>query len=179
MDIAILIWIQEHMRTDWLTPAIQLINTIGHYGAFWLVLALVLALHKATRQQGILVTSSILFCGGIAEILKHLVMRPRPFLTHPELLPLGHLPHSFSFPSGHTVCAFAAAFILWRICRGWYRYLGLGLAAFMAFSRLYVGVHYPSDILGGIGIAALGSAAIWHCRNKLLRYTGISRHLSE
>lgn len=169
MDIAILIWIQEHMRTDWLTPAIQLINTIGHYGAFWLVLALVLALHKATRQQGILVTSSILFCGGIAEILKHLVMRPRPFLTHPELLPLGHLPHSFSFPSGHTVCAFAAAFIFWRTCRSYYRYLALCLAIIMAFSRLYVGVHYPSDVLGGIVIATLGASVIWHYRNKLSR----------
>lgn len=169
MDEAILLFIQENIRTDLLTPVLLLITNVGHYGAIWLVIAVILALRQSSRQQGILALISLLVSGGIGECIKHLVMRPRPFLQMPELIPLGHLPHSFSFPSGHTVCAFAAAFIIWRTCTGWLRYVFMFFAIIMAFSRLYAGVHYPTDVLGGIIVALIGSSLTWHWRNHFFR----------
>ncbi|BAL84827.1 putative phosphatase (plasmid) [Selenomonas ruminantium subsp. lactilytica TAM6421] len=167
MDKAILIFIQENIRADLWTPILMLITNMGHYGAIWIAMTIVLALRPATRHQGILALISLLFCGGIAACIKHLVMRPRPFLQMPDLIPLGHLPHSFSFPSGHTVCAFAAAFILWRTCQGWQRYFFMVFAVIMAFSRLYAGVHYPTDVLAGIIVAFAGSSLVWHFRSTL------------
>ncbi|SHK79996.1 undecaprenyl-diphosphatase [Selenomonas ruminantium] len=164
MDGTILLFIQEHIRMDLLTPILMLITNIGHYGAIWLVIAVIMALHQSTREQGILTLSALLLSGGIAECIKHLVMRPRPFLQIPELTPLGVPPHSFSFPSGHTVCAFAAAFILWRTCKGWPRFFFLFFAVIMAFSRLYAGVHYPTDVLAGIIVALAGSSLVWRLR---------------
>ena len=82
---------------------------------------------------------------------------------------LGQPPHSFSFPSGHTVCAFAFAFIIWRTTTGWQRFFFMFLAAIMAFSRLYAGVHYPTDVLGGIIVALAGSSLVWHSRAFLFR----------
>lgn len=167
MDGTILLFIQENIRTDLLTPVLMLITNIGHYGAIWLVIAVILALRQATRQQGILTLISLLLSGGIAECIKHLVTRPRPFLQMPDLIPLGQPPHSFSFPSGHTVCAFAAAFILWRTCTGWPRYFFMTFAVIMAFSRLYAGVHYPTDVLGGIIVAFVGSCLTWNLRSTI------------
>lgn len=167
MDEAILIFIQENIRTDLLTPILLLITNIGHYGAIWLVIAVALILRQSTRQQGLLALISLLISGGIAECIKHLVMRPRPFLQMSELIPLGQTPHSFSFPSGHTVCAFAAAFIIWRTCTGWQRFFFMFFAVIMAFSRLYAGVHYPTDILGGIFVAFVGSSLTWYLRDTI------------
>ena len=164
MDGTILIFIQENIRTDLWTPILMLITNIGHYGAIWLAIAVIMALRQSTREQGMLTLISLLLSGGIAECIKHLVMRPRPFLQMPDLIPLGHLPHSFSFPSGHTVCAFAAAFILWRTCTGWQRYFFMFFAVIMAFSRLYAGVHYPTDVLAGIIVAFAGSSLVWRLR---------------
>lgn len=167
MDESLLLFLQQNIRTDFLTPVLMLITSIGHYGAIWLLIAVLFSLHQSTRQQGILSLIALLLSGGIAACLKQLVMRPRPFLQIPEILPLGLPPHSFSFPSGHTVCAFAAAFILWRTCTGWQRFLFMFFAIVMAFSRLYAGVHYPTDVLGGIIVAFVGSSITWHLHNKI------------
>ena len=82
---------------------------------------------------------------------------------------LGPLPHSFSFPSGHTVCAFAFAFIIWRLHSGRARILVMALAVVMAFSRLYLGAHYPTDVLAGVVVAYLGSAFVWRMWKKIGR----------
>ena len=85
------------------------------------------------------------------DYLKKLIMRPRPFLEIPSLVPaIKKVPKSFSFPSGHTTLAFSVAFIIYRILPKRYSIPAFLIAALVAFSRLYLGVHYPSDILGGI-----------------------------
>lgn len=168
MEREILIWIQENLRNDLLTPVIMTITNLGHYGLIWILAALVLLFRKGTSELGSLSLASIALCGGVSEIIKHFVMRPRPFLAIQDLMVLGQPPHSFSFPSGHTVCAFAFAFIVWKMCRGRVRYFTLFLAAVMAFSRVYVGAHYPTDLLGGLLIAWLGSLLIWRYRSSIL-----------
>ena len=167
MDKAILIGIQEYIRNDYLTPVMLFVTGIGNFGAVWLFVAMLLAFRRSSRGQGVLLLISILFCGGVSECIKHAVMRPRPFLQIPDLILLGPLPRSFSFPSGHTVCAFALAFIVWRLHRGWVRILVMALAVVMAFSRLYLGAHYPTDVLAGVVVAYLGSAFVWRMGKKI------------
>jgi len=169
MDKAILIGIQEYIRNDYLTPVMLFVTGIGNFGAVWLFMAMLLAFRRSSRGQGLLLLIAILFCGGIGECIKHAVMRPRPFLQIPDLILLGPVPHSFSFPSGHTICAFALAFIVWRLYRGWVRILVMALAVVMAFSRLYLGAHYPTDVLAGGVVAYLGSAFVWRMGKKIGR----------
>ncbi|WP_051180042.1 phosphatase PAP2 family protein [Selenomonas ruminantium] len=173
MDKAILLGIQEYIRNDYLTPVMLFVSAIGSFGAVWLFMAMLLAFRRSSRGQGILLLISILFCGGVGECIKHVVMRPRPFLQIPDLMLLGPLPRSFSFPSGHTVCAFALAFIVWRLHRGWERVLVMALAVVMAFSRLYLGAHYPTDVLAGVVVAYLGSAFVWRMWKKIGQVIGV------
>ena len=167
MDGAILLWIQDNIRQETVTPWVLLYTSLGSFGAVWAVGATVLAVVPRTRQMGWLALLSLLFSGLVGEVIKFIVRRPRPFLQIEDLTVLGSLPHSFSFPSGHTVCAFAVAFIIWRMCRGWQRWLVMILAALMAFSRLYLGVHYPSDVLAGVVVAFWGSCFVWRYRSKI------------
>jgi undecaprenyl-diphosphatase len=172
MDNVILIGIQEYIRNDYLTPIMLLVTAVGNFGAIWLLMGGLLAISRRTREQGILSLVSILFCGGVGECIKHIVMRPRPFLQIPELTLLGPLPHSFSFPSGHTICAFALVFTIWRMRRGWIRIWLMAFAVVMAFSRLYLGAHYPTDVLAGLVLAYLGSMFIWCIRKKIVNVNG-------
>ena len=66
-----------------------------------------------------------------------------------------------------SILAFALAFIVWRLYRGWVRILVMALAIVMAFSRLYLGAHYPTDVLAGVVVAYLGSAFVWRMGKKI------------
>jgi undecaprenyl-diphosphatase len=96
-----------------------------------------------------LVAVAVLAADGLAGLVKVAVHEHRPRGTHP----LVAIPHSASFPSGHTATAFAAATMLTalepRAAAAW-----LALAAAIAYSRLYVGVHFPVDVAGGIAVGA-------------------------
>lgn len=159
-DGATLLWIQEHLRVTWLNGWMIFYTNLGEGGLLWICIALLFLCCPKTRRAGVLGLAALLLgylCNDL--ILKMLITRPRPFRTIPELDILIPPPASFSFPSGHACASFAAAGC-WRVSlRG--KYAGivqvvlLLMAALMAFSRLYVGVHYPSDVLVGsiLGIA--------------------------
>lgn len=156
-DQWLLLFIQEQLRNDSLTSLVVFVTKLGNDGKIWLALIAMLLLKKSTRRLGVAAGLSFLLCVGAGEVLKHTVMRPRPFLEIQDLLPLVKKPHSFSFPSVHTVSSFAVAWIvLWR-GRGWWKYAVFLFAVLMAFSRLYVGVHYPTDVLGGFLLGTGGS----------------------
>ena len=167
LDQMILLFIQDSIRCDWLTDIIRAITLMGDNGLIWLVLLLLLLIYPKTRKLGLVAGLSFLLCVGVAEVIKNLVMRPRPFLTIAELVPLVKPPQSYSFPSVHTVSSFSVAWILlWSQEGKAVRYTVFAFALLMAFSRLYVGVHYPSDVLTGILLAFLGSYAVWRWQGK-------------
>ena len=162
LDSFLLLFLQEHVRQAFLTPFFVFLTTLGNKGALWFAICFALLLFPRTRRAGVLALLSLLLAGGIGHfVMKPLLMRPRPFLELGTLVPLVAKPLTYSFPSGHTACGFAVALILLRAWRRWYRWLALALAVLIAFSRLYVGVHYPSDVLGGFLLACLVSSLVW------------------
>ena len=122
---------------------------------------------KKTRKCGIMVLAALLVMLVVNNIiLKNLIARPRPCATYPELVELVHIPTSYSFPSGHTVSAMAVAFTILTQ----HKKLGI-VAVIMAFlmglSRLYVGVHFPTDVYGGIIVGAAIAFAVYYAEKKI------------
>lgn len=158
-DGAVLLWIQEYLRSPLLNAFFVCYTTLGNAGLVWLVLSVVMLCFKPTRRAG--VTALLALAVGFVctnVILKPLVHRTRPWLVVEGLTALiaEHDPHSF--PSGHTCAAFAAA-CAWRpyLSKTWGN-IALICAALMGFSRLYVGVHFPTDVLAG---ALVGCLCAW------------------
>lgn len=151
LDSGMLLWIQNTVRQDWFNPFVELYTHLGDAGLLWIVCNAALLAYRPTRRMGMVGLTAMLFGLLITNVtLKELVSRPRPWLDVEGLYPLiqEHDPHSF--PSGHTCASFAAVSAWWKFLhRGWTKGVCAGMAACMGLSRLYVGVHYPSDVLAG------------------------------
>ncbi len=116
LDFQILLWIQQNIRGEDATDFWESMTDLGNMGAIWIAIALALFIYRRTRLCGATAMLAIVINTVVANvILKNWVARPRPFLAHPELHPLIHLPTDFSFPSGHTSCAFAVAFVIYAL----------------------------------------------------------------
>jgi undecaprenyl-diphosphatase len=127
-----------------------IITSLGNMGLIWIIIALVLIFNKKYRDVGIMIIASFILTSIIGEgILKNLVQRLRPFIDIPTINLLISKPTSYSFPSGHTASSFAVAGIIFSTLKK-FRIPAIILASLIAFSRMYLLVHYPSDILGGI-----------------------------
>ena len=178
LDGGILLWIQEHLRGV-LDPLVCGYTHLGDHGLLWIVLTVVLLIFPRTRRAGIVSAIALvlsLICTNL--VLKHLVARPRPWLEVAGLLPLVNEPDPNSFPSGHTSAALAAACAWWRtLPRRWMAVTGLVLAVCMGLSRLYVGVHYPSDVLAGALVGAFCGWAAWRIWRLAERRLGERLHL--
>lgn len=157
LDGAVLLWIQEHLRCAALNCAVGFYTTLGNAGLLFLVAAAVLLCFKRTRRAGVaaLLAMAVGFiCTNL--VLKHLLSRPRPWLEVAGLTALVAEDDPNSFPSGHSTAAFAFASALWQTAPDrWMRWAALAAAVLMALSRLYVGVHYPSDVLAGVFVGLL------------------------
>ena len=161
LDGGILLWIQEHLRMDWLTALLTRYTNLGEAGVIWIVIALIFLFIPKMRKAGLLSLAAMLICYVCNDlVIKNLVMRPRPFLSVEGLLPLIQRPDSYSFPSGHSCSSFAAARVWAQTLEGRWakraKILLLVMAMVMALSRLYVGVHYPTDVLVGSLLGVLG-----------------------
>lgn len=159
-DGAILLWLQEYIRNSLMTPVLTFLTTLGNHGMIWIAISLALLIPKKTRKIGIMSLCALAGSYLINNlILKNVFARTRPYEVVNGLLPLIPKPTDFSFPSGHTGSSFAAACILYCHLPKKYGVPFLILAIIIAFSRLYLGVHYPSDVfigmLTGIGISWL------------------------
>lgn len=151
LDQRILLYIQEYVRDDFLTPAMKFITTLGNAGFIWIVLTIFLCLSVRYWKVGYNCVSALLLSLLINNIfLKNFIARSRPFDVISSLVPLITKPTDYSFPSGHTACSFAVGFLLFRKLPKKYGMPALLLAVLISFSRLYVGVHYPSDVIAGM-----------------------------
>lgn len=156
----ILLFVQEVIRNPLLTPFFTAVTRLGDNGILWIVTAAVLLFPKKTRKIGCMMFLALLGSLIINNLfLKNLVARVRPYEAIPELLPLIEKQPDDSFPSGHTASSFAAASILFRRLPRRFGVPALLLAALIAFSRLYLGVHYLSDILCGLASGVVISYA--------------------
>ena len=158
-EVSILLWIQENLRGA-LDGFWVFITHLGDKGYLWIAIGLALLLFKKTRSVGVTVLLALLINLFITNIgLKNIIARPRPFHVNPDLVTLIKHPSSFSFPSGHTSGSLTAAFVLFHLMPKKIGVPAVTLATMIAFSRMYVGVHYPTDVLGGIAVAIVASTA--------------------
>ena len=157
-EFAILDWIQANLRNPIMDLLMPAITTLGNSGLIWIILAGILILMPKYRKVGVAVMAGLVLeviCCNL--VLKPLVARVRPCDVNTAVQLLVVRPDDFSFPSGHTAASFAAASALsFSRSRLWIP--SLVLAVLIAFSRLYLYVHYPTDILAG---ALLGVMAGW------------------
>ena len=169
LDGEILLQIQQHLRIDLLTPFMKFVTFLGNGGWFWILCAVVLLAIPKTRKTGYAAVLSLIFGVIVTNLLlKNIVARPRPFTEVEGLIPLIAKPTDFSFPSGHTTASFAVALVMLRMLPKKYGIPAVILAALVAVSRLYLGVHYPTDVLAGFVVALVGSTlAVWIVRTKL------------
>ena len=152
IDFSILNFIYDHFRTAWLDVLMPFVTALGNSGAIWIVLAIGLLITKKYRKVGIALCCAlaldVVICNGI---LKPFVARIRPCDINTAVELLIPRPDDFSFPSGHTAASFAAASALWfsrQKIKLWIP--ALILAVLIAFSRLYLYVHFPSDVVAGV-----------------------------
>ena len=160
----ILMWIQG--ASPWMDAPMELIALISSHAACWVLIAALLVLSKGSRRTGASVLLALVLVLLIVDVLiKPLVGRERPFevCDFPLLI---EAPTSFSFPSGHSAYSFAAATCM--MLRD--RRLGsaaLVLAAVIAYSRLYLFVHWPTDVLAGAAIGVLLGALAFRFVDRL------------
>lgn len=162
----------QALHTPWLDKVMIFFTTLGEWGAVWVLITVALLLRRRTRRLGVCCALALLFSLLSCNLLlKPLLARPRPF-TLVEIELLVPEPSEFSFPSGHTASSFAAATALAAAGKRWGG-CAYALAALIAFSRLYLYVHFPGDVLGGalLGLCC-GMLARWLACKRPLRRRG-------
>lgn len=158
MDGKILLFIQEYLRFPWLTEIMKFITSLGNGGMIWIVLTAILLCTKRYRKTGIAAAVALLIGYLVTNLLlKNLFGRIRPYDAVAGLQALVGPMRDSSFPSGHTTSSIAAGFVM---LKGLPRSLGISafvLAVLIALSRLYLGVHYPTDVLVGALVGLFGA----------------------
>ncbi|APH18584.1 phosphatase PAP2 family protein [Clostridium botulinum] len=166
IDIYLLDLIHKSIANDFLDKIMIFITSIGNLGLIWIAISVLLLISKKYRRVGMLCIASLILSSLIGEVvLKNLVQRGRPFTAIEGINLLVKAPKSFSFPSGHTASSFAVATVIGRKIKNFK--LPIYILAFaIAFSRLYLYVHYPSDVLVGILIGIVSANIILYIYNK-------------
>lgn len=167
-EASFLYWIQENLRNGFFNVFFNLITFLGEKGWFFIALSVILLIFRKTRKAGTTLSLACAFDGLIVNvILKNIFQRVRPFRIGSMvgvLQPAAWIvpgETSYSFPSGHTGISFAVAFATFGVLPKKYSVILVVLAALTAFSRLYLGVHYPTDIAVGI-LCGAAAAALSH-----------------
>lgn len=154
-EFAVLDFIQNNLRCGFLDFIIPKITRLGDAGILWIILTVIFLLTKKYRKTGIVMAIALavdLICCNI--IIKPLVARTRPYDINTAVKLLIPAQIDYSFPSGHTAASFAsAAAMYYSGCRFWTA--ALVMAVIIGFSRLYLYVHFPTDVLAGALLGVL------------------------
>ena len=160
-DFRILDWIQTNLKNPFFDFIMPIITSLGDGGAIWILTSIILLYFQKTRKYGIVLIIALVLCFLIGNLgIKPFVSRTRPFNINTAFEILISKPKDFSFPSGHTMSSFAAATVLFYMDKN------IGIMAFLlafliGFSRLYLYVHFSTDVLAGIILGiSLGIIAI-------------------
>lgn len=162
-ELAFLDFIQEHFRCDFLDWFMPYFTRLADSGILWILITICLLLWPKYRRTGTEMAASLIICLLLGNlILKPWIGRIRPY----DLNTLVHLiaapPSDFSFPSGHTYSSFAAATVLLLNHKRW-GILALVVSILIAFSRLYLYFHYPTDVLAGAFMGILAGFLSHRC----------------
>lgn len=158
----------QDIHTPVLNKIMLFITMLGDKGWIWILTGVIMLCIKKYRKCGIVLLLSLIFSQIVGnEILKNLIARNRPCWLFDNYEKLLEIPKSFSFPSGHTQSSFCAAFSIIFM----HRKEGIAailLASLISFSRLYLFVHWPTDVIGGI-IFAFFLASLAYSIVKILQ----------
>ncbi|MCF0121013.1 MAG: phosphatase PAP2 family protein [Oscillospiraceae bacterium] len=160
-DSAILLFFQENIRCAALTPIMQFFSFIFEIGAVCIIAGLAMLFFKKTRRCGIALLVCLTFAFIINNlVLKNIVDRIRPYEILDWLKVIGETPPDSSFPSGHCSAAFSSSYAIARYFgkKSPYTYIAFGSAVLTAISRVYLGVHYPTDVIAGIATGLICAA---------------------
>ena len=176
-DLPILDWIQLHMASPFLDFIMPWITLLGDAGIFWMIVAAILLFTKKYRKVGLGMAFAMMMGLVVCNMtLKPLVARPRPYDLQEEMGVIINLiiekQHDFSFPSGHTIASFEACTVLMLGDKK----LGIPatlLAILIAFSRLYLYVHYPTDVIASVILGTIfGIIGYWLANQLNFRKKG-------
>ncbi len=160
-DFNILYWIQENIRTPFLDLVGAFLDRAFYAGLFWIVLGGMLLIFRKTRVAGTALLASMLVALVVGEWgLKNIICRERPCVIDPSVPLAISAPSSYSCPSGHTGSSFAAAGGIFA----YNKKLGipaLVVALIVGLSRMYLFVHFPTDVLFGIAVGLLSALAVY------------------
>ena len=182
-----LIGIQDLLNADWLTPIMKFITMLGEKGIFWICICLLLIVFRRTRRLGIICAVSLAFtfiCCNL--IIKPAVDRTRPWIMFEEVIRYLEPPGDASFPSGHSANAMGPAWAMFIAsmpvrgknygevpCLGWrgngvspkivhrFGIAAVVLALLIGLSRLYLGMHYPSDVIAGLLLGMICATVVF------------------
>lgn len=174
LDERALWWIAQHLRMAWLDPLVMFYTNLGNGGLCFIAVALLLLAFGQTRKSGATALTALAFGAVVTNLtIKPLITRPRPWVVMEDFVCLVTSSDPNSFPSGHTTAAFAFGVALFLTVKPkWAKAAALAAAALMGLSRLYVGVHFPTDVLTGAVIGTCcGILASWVVRRVSERFS--------
>lgn len=169
LEGGVLLWIQEVLRGPVQDAVVMAFTSLGKAGFLFITAGVVLLLFKKTRRVGVATLLALLIGLLFTNlILKPVVARPRPWLDVEGLIHLMSESDYSSFPSGHATAAFAfACALLFGAKDKWMKWASMVVAVLMGLSRLYIGVHYPTDVVGGALVGILSGWLAWQIAKRI------------